>query len=60
MADAAGAIEIDIRIESAAWHGAVPSLEDSVDAAVRAALEFVDLSGPVSYTHLTLPTIYSV
>lgn len=47
MADAAGAIEIDIRIESAAWHGAVPSLEHSVDAAVRAALEFVDLSGPL-------------
>jgi len=47
MAEAAGAIEIDIRIEDAAWQGAVPSLEETVDAAVRAALAFVGLSGPL-------------
>lgn len=47
MAEAAGPIEIDIRVEAAAWHGTVPSLEDSVDTAARAALEFVELSGPL-------------
>jgi probable rRNA maturation factor len=45
MPEAAGAIEVDIRIEAAAWHGAVPALEETMDATVRAALECAGLAG---------------
>ena len=42
--------------------GAVADLETAYGAASQPVTETVsaDLGGPVSYTHLTLPTIYSV
>ena len=38
----------------------VASMGLDVTLAMRVSSSLSDLSGPVSYTHLTLPTIYSV
>ena len=51
--------ETDLRIEHVSKSfGAVLAVDDA-DLAIRRG-EFFSLLGPVSYTHLTLPTIYSV
>ena len=55
---------VEIAVEDPRWQDGL-DLDDLAEKAVRAGLQVLGMSGPyevspVSYTHLTLPTIYSV